>query len=68
MHSSSGFCEIFIHFQKYLHPTDKRGQIRMEYQKMAILTANAFLEPLLPLNIFLKIIFIKKINNFNISC
>lgn len=35
---------------------------------MAILTANAFLEPLLPLNIFLKIIFIKKINNFNISC
>lgn len=60
MHSGSGFYEIFIHFQKYLHLTDKRGQIRTEYQEMAILMANAFLEPLLPLNIFFKIILIKK--------
>lgn len=31
--SSSAAYKIFIHFQKYLHPAVKRGQIRTEYRK-----------------------------------
>lgn len=64
--SSSAAYKIFIHFQKYLHPAVKRGQIHTEYQKMAILMANAFLKPLFPLKHFLQNYF-HKMNNFNIS-
>lgn len=68
-HMNSPHChKIFIHLKKYLHPAVKLRQIHTESQKIAVLMVNDIPETSFRLNTLVKIILIRKINNFNISC